>query len=153
MDELRLCTAAFFRSKGKSVITEQEFLMGVSMNMRWMPYGDAEKLLAAMIKSGAVGKDGEYVRPKFDVNSIDVPVGYKPSADILKIKQPEDVFQTLVSKAAAAGIDKKDLLSYCRTIQKKLNVDIEVAALMALRDKGVDVSADAEKVYGMVKER
>ena len=150
--ELGICAAAFFRSKGKNVVTENEFLMGVSMNNRWMPYGDAERLLSVLIAEKIVSKEGEYVRPCFDPASIDVPVGYRPPQDILGKKQ-EDVFQTLVSMAAAADIDRKDFLSSCRNVQRALDVDVEVAAVIVLRDKGTDVSKISEMVLDAVKGR
>ena len=150
--ELGICAAAFFRSKGKNVVTENEFLMGVSMNSRWMPYGDAERLLSVLISEKIVSKDGEYVRPCFDPASVDVPVGYRPPQDLLRKKQ-EDVFQTLVSMAASADIDKKDFLSSCRNVQRALDVDVEVAAVIVLRDKGLDVSKIAGSVSETVKVR
>jgi hypothetical protein len=151
-DVLRICAAAFFRSKGKNVITENEFLMGVSMNNRWMPYGEAERLLSSMISAGLVSKDGEYVRPCFDVAGVDVPVGYRPPGDILAGRS-EDVFRTLMQRASSADIDRKDFLSSCRAVQKRLGVDVEVAAVILLRDKGIDVSDLLDWVCSLVKGR
>ena len=164
-DELRLCTAAFFRSRGKTVVTENEFLMGVSMNMRWMPYSDAEKLLSLILKSGLAEKEGEYIRPKFDVGTVDVPVGYRPNTSILSIQVTEaepipapapvsaDPFQTLLAEVSKMGVDRKELLSKCRTVQKKMDIDIEAAALLVLREMGVNVSGYVEKMYRVVSER
>ena len=150
--ELRTVAAAFFRSKGKTVVTEKEFLMGVSMNLRWMPHGDAEKLLKAMMKGGAVIKEGEYIKPSFDVSEVDVPIGYRPSKDILA-GNDEDIFQTLLGLAADVMIDRKEFLAQCRSIQKKMNVEIEVAALIVLRDNGVPVNGYIEKVQEAVSKR
>ena len=47
-DEYVVCTAAFFRNKGKNVITENEFLMVISMDLHWMPYGKAKVLLGEL---------------------------------------------------------------------------------------------------------
>ena len=142
-----LCVAAFFRNKGKTVMTEQEFLMGISMNSRWMAYGDAETLLSVLLADGTMKRDGEYIRPAFDLNSIDVPVGYRPPDDLLSSRNDQtDILQLLISKAASAGIEKKEFLSYCRGIQKSLNVEIEVAALIVLRDNGADVSDMTERI-------
>jgi Uncharacterized protein conserved in archaea len=152
--ELRTVTAAFFRSKGKTVVTEKEFLMGVSMNMRWMPHSDAEKLLKAMIKNGVVVKEGEYIKPSFDVSEIDVPIGYRPSKDIIAGNDDDvDVFQTLLGLSADVMMDRKDFLAQCRSVQKKMNVEIEVAALIVLRDHGVPVSGYIEKVQEAVSKR
>ena len=152
--ELRTATAAFFRSKGKTVVTEKEFLMGVSMNMRWMPHGDAEKLLKAMIKNGTVIREGEYIKPSFDVSEFDVPIGYRPSKDILADSDENiDIFQTLLGLAADVMIDRKEFLAQCRNVQKRMNVEIEVAALTVLRDHGVPVAGYIEKVQEAVSKR
>jgi len=150
--ELRTATAAFFRSKGKTVVTEKEFLMGISMNMRWMPHGDAEKLLKAMIKDGAVVKEGEYIKPSFDISEVDVPIGYRPSKDLIAGNE-EDIFQTLLGLSADVMIDRKEFLAQCRSVQKRMNVEIEVAALIVLRDHGVPVSVYIEKVQEAVSKR
>lgn len=160
MTDIRTCVAAFFRSKGKNVMTAEEFLMGLSMNMRWMPYKDAERLLDAAVGSGILERDGEYVRPIFDLNGVDVPVGYRPPADLLSSapvpeekKMDEDVLPKLIAKAASMDIDRKDFMSYCRTIQKKMNVDIEVAAVMVLRDNGANVDELLDQVREVVSGR
>ena len=152
-DELRLCTAAFFRSRGKAVVTENEFLMGISMNMRWMPYSDAEKLLSLIIKKNLAEKDGEYIRPKFDVSTIDVPVGYRPSPAILSVPVSTDPFQALLANVSEMGVDRKELLSKCRIVQKKLDIDIEAAALLVLSEMNVDVSRYLDEMYKVVSER
>ena len=156
MDDLRLAAAAFFRNKGKNVITENEFLMDVSMSLRWMPYGAAEGLLGNLIKSGIVEKDGEYIKPKFDVSKVDVPMGYKPPASLATAKKKTDevdLFQTLLAKAAEAGIDKKDFMAGCRRLQKSMNVEIEVAAVILLRDSGVSVNAYIDETYTAISKR
>ena len=165
-DGLQLCTAAFFRSRGKTVVTENEFLMGVSMNMRWMPYSDAEKLLSLILKSGLAVKEGEYIRPKFDVGTVDVPVGYRPNASILSTSVvPEavsksavklvsaDPFQTLLAEVTKMGVDRKELLSRCRIVQKKMDIDIEAAALLVLREMDVNVSGYIDEMYRVISER
>ena len=152
-DDLRLCTAAFFRSRGKTVVTESEFLMGVSMNMRWMTYTDAETLLSLIIRKKLAEKDGEYIRPRFDVGSIDVPVGYRPPADILSVPTPTDPFQALLSDLSGFGVDRKEFLSRCRVVQKKMDLEIEAAALIVLREMNVDVTAYVDEMYRVVSER
>ncbi len=153
VDHLKIFAAAFFRSKGKGVVTENEFLMDVSMNRRWMPYGDAERVLKEMISNGSVSKDGEYIRPGFDVSGVDVPVGYRPPADLSEMFLKEDVFQTLLSRSSEIGIDKKEFLAMCRTLQKKMNIEVEAAALIVLRDHGASISVFADDVYSAVSKR
>ena len=154
MDELRLCTAAFFRSRGKTVVTENEFLMGISMNMRWMPYSDAETLLSLILKKNLAENDGEYIRPKFDVGTVDVPVGYRPPATIISVPvMSTDPFQTLLADVSKIGVDRKELLSRCRIIQKKMDIEIEAAAMIVLKEMGVNISEYIDEMYRVVSER
>jgi hypothetical protein len=155
-DELVRCAAAFLRNKGKNVVTEKEFLMGVSMDLRWMPYRDAQTLLSAMVKHGVLEKDGEYLRPLFDESAMDLPVAYRPPSELSAAAakaargtsaEPEDLFQKLMGTAEETGIPKKTFLASSNGIQKKMNVDITVAGIIVLRDHGADVSGYVGEAY------
>ena len=158
MDDLRMAAAAFFRNRGKNVVTDNEFIMTVSMDLRWMMPGEAENLLMLLSDHGHVKKDGEYVRPMFDVHATDVPLGFKPNADILKKARPKrapdgDLLAELMGIAESSGMKKKDFIVSVNAIQKRINVDIEVAALIMLRERGTDISGYADAVYGLISKR
>ena len=163
-DELRVCAAAFLRNKGKTTVTDNEFLMGVSMDFHWMPYGDAKKLLSAMIQEGVFVKSGEYLRPTFEISEVDVPVAYRPSEGILKScvakpkadpaqKNDADLLPSLMAEAMESGMEKRDFISECNILQKRLNIDILAAGLIVLRDRGVKVSDFSEKIYEAVSKK
>ena len=161
MDELRTAAAAFFRNRGKNVVTENEFRMTVSMDLRWMLPSDAGKLLSLLLDAKHVEKDGDYLRPSFDVRGVDVPLGFRPSAGILDTKVPkekiaapaDDLLSELMTKAGALSIDRKTFIVSVNAIQKRLNVDIEVAALIMLREKGADISCYYDRAYGTILSR
>ena len=158
MDDLRMTAAAFFRNRGKNVVTVTEFLMTVSMDLRWMTPTEAESLLSLLSDHGHVKKEGDYVRPTFDVHAADVPLGFRPTGDILKRTRPKrapdgDLLSELMAIAESSGIKRKDLIVSVNALQKRINVDIEVAALLMLREKGVDISGYAEKAYSLISER
>ena len=163
-DELTVCAAAFLRNKGKTTVTDNEFLMGVSMDFHWMPYGDAKKLLSAMIQEGVFVKSGEYLRPTFEISEVDVPVAYRPSEGILKScaakpkadpvqKDDADLLPSLMAEAMESGMEKRDFISECNILQKRLNIDILAAGLIVLRDRGVKVSDFSEKIYEAVSKK
>ncbi len=159
-DELTTCAAAFFRSKGKTVVTENEFLMGISIDLHWMPHKDAKMLLSSLISNKILKKDGEYLRPVFELSSVDVPVAYKPDMKIIKsaikseVKKeapaPENIFPMLVAESSELNIEKRDFISECNMLQKKLNIDIEAAGLIVLRNHGLDISEISDSVYNFV---
>lgn len=169
-NELTVCAAAFLRNKGKTVVTENEFLMGMSMDYHWMPYGDAKKLLSALIAAGIVKKNGEYVKATFELSDVDVPVAYRPSESLInsirspkpvavpkkddaKGPAPENLLPILISEAIDANMDKRDFMSSANALQKGLNIDILAAGLIVLRDAGVDIGHLTDRVYEAVSKK
>ena len=165
-DEYVVCTAAFFRNKGKNVITENEFLMVISMDLHWMPYGKAKVLLGELLSRKVLIKNGEFLKPSFEISDIDVPVAYRPSDDLVsslvqkkeerpapKAVQSDDLLPSMISAAVQNGVEKRDFISESNAVSKKLDIDMLAAALIILRDKGVDISPFTDRVYSAVKEK
>jgi hypothetical protein len=162
MDDLRLTAAAFFRNKGKNVVTESEFIMGISLDLRWVAPTDAKDVLALLLRDGHLKKDGEYLRPSFDLHDTDVPLNFRPSADLLKAagakrpaaaKQEDGILSELMAKAESLGMRKKDFIVSVNAIQKRINVDIEIASLLLLRENGIDISEYINASYELISKR
>lgn len=167
-DELTVCAAAYFRSIGKDVTTPDEFVMGTSLELKWMSPSDSKLLLAALVKAGVVVQKDGYVRPASDLGAVDLPLAYRPPKELVESlhaksqtsekkapaknnADPADVFPTLMSKAVEAGIERRDFIQNCNRIQKRLDIEIGVAGLIVLRDAGVDVSPYLDAVYDSVR--
>ena len=164
-DELTICTAAFFRNKGKSVITENEFLMVISMDLHWMPYGKAKLLLSVLLSKKILVKNGEYLKPSFEISEIDVPVAYRPSDSLISslgqakeerpVRPPapagDDLLPSMISAATEKGMEKRDFVSESNSVSKRLDIDMLAAALIVLRDNGVDIEPFADRVYDAVR--
>ena len=169
-DNLTLCASAFVRNKGKNVFTESDILMGLSMDLRWMTYSQAKAMLAAMVTAGLFERSGDMYRAAFSNNDTDVPVAYKPSRELVERIQagasapeppkaapkapetvPQDMMPILMNVAVDNGIERREFMVQCNALQRKLGIFIEVAGLYVLRDKGVDVSELADKVYESIK--
>jgi hypothetical protein len=154
-----LSAAAFFRNKGKNVVTENEFIMCISMDLRWMRPAEARDLLTLLVSEGHLENDGQHIRPTFDVHATDVPLGFRPSADILGMKRRPsgppagDVLAELMAKAESIGLKRKDLIVSANAVQKRMNVDIEIAVLLMLRENGVDISEYTGRVSELISER
>ncbi len=166
-DELETCLAALYLNKGKDVLTVKEFAMYISLDLRWMQVKDAELLMRTLIKRGLMTRSGDYLKPAVDISAIDVPVAYRPSEELingLRKVEPEpaeipaatdtvDVLNDLIQKAIETGMEKGAFISECNKVRKRTNVDMEVAALMILRDKGVDVDPYLEPVRSAILSR
>lgn len=168
-DELTVCAAAYFRSIGKDVTTPEEFVMGTSLELKWMSPSDSKLLLSAMVRAGVVTQKDGYVRPASDLGAIDLPLAYRPPKELVESlhgsksqttekapaqkKQADtaDVFPMLMKRAVEAGMQRRDFIQSCNRIQKRLDIEIGVAALIVLRDAGADVSPYLDAVYDSVK--
>ncbi len=81
--EIETCAAAFFRASGKDVVTADEFVMDASLKLKWMPPSKAKDLLRLLESEGAVSCKNSYVRLSPGLESIEVPIVYKPSAELV----------------------------------------------------------------------
>ncbi len=179
-NEIQTCAAAFFRTSGKDVTTADEFVMSASLELKWMAPSKAKKLLALLENEGAVQCKNGYVRLSPDLQGIDLPMAYKPSADLIALldkpivpkpaaakpaepkpaepkaveKAPEikDSFHVLMDVAVDAGIPRRDFIQNSNKIQRSLGIDIGAASLIALRDGGVDIGPYVDAVYKGIRE-
>lgn len=161
-DEFEICTAAFFRSKGKEVVTVKEFTMSVSLEFKWLSAKNTELLLKRLLAEGYLTKTGDYLKPGKDFSAVRIPIAYRPSEDLIKslpgtVKKPaseapqgQDIFMELMSIAEQRGISRGKFVSESNAIRKKIGVDTSVAGLIILRDNGVDVEELKDRVYTQV---
>ena len=164
-DELTVCAAAYFRSVGKDVTTPDEFVMITSLELKWMSPSDSKILLKMLLETGILNKKGDFVRTASDLSGLDIPLAYRPSQDLMgmihsgkaPVKAPEpkkdvapDMFHVLMDVAKEKGIQTKDFVPACSRIQKRLDIDIAAAALIVLRDNGVDISPYIGDVYANI---
>ena len=163
-DELTVCATAFFRSIGKDVSKPDEFVMITSLELKWMSPSDSKLLLNRLLSDGAIVKKGDYIRPATDFSGMDLPLAYKPSKELVDSlhkpatapskKNPEpDLFHVLIDVAKENGIQTKDFVPACSRIQKRLDIDIAAAALIVLRDNGIDIGPYTDKVYEGIRSR
>ena len=155
-DELTVCAAAYFRSIGKDVTTPEEFVMGTSLELKWMSPSDSKLLLSAMVRAGVVTQKDlplAYRPPKELVESLHGSKSQTTEKAPAQKKQADtaDVFPMLMERAVEAGMQRRDFIQSCNRIQKRLDIEIGVAALIVLRDAGADVSPYLDAVYDSVK--
>jgi hypothetical protein len=167
MSELQKTVAVVFNRKGKKMLSEREFINALFFELKWSdPTGsgrieakEAQRILEAGMRQGLMEITDGYVRPTFDLKTVEVPLNYKPTKDMLKElgdgapataeapkaagkadAQPQPVFSILIDDIAAkSGWNKREVVARINKVVEKFSVDAEVAALLIGRDVGVDV--------------
>jgi hypothetical protein len=151
MNELKRTVAMIFSRKGKTTMTERDFVLTASMGFRWFPPKDAQRLLDTAIEADLVTqKDGE-IAAAFDLKSVDIPVDFTPGPDVFRTRPREaDLFSQMLERMTAGSeVEEKALISRVNAVQEYMDVTIEVAALIVGRELGVDLSS----FHGDIKKR
>jgi len=169
MSELQKTVTVVFNRKGKKLLSEREFINALFFELKWAdPSGvgrieakEAQRILEAALRQGLLELSDGYVKPTFDLKSVEVSLNYKPSKDLLKElgeggsapaaaspssnqgemkAEPLPVFSVLIDDIAGkSGWNKRDVVSRINKVVERLSVDAEVAALLIGKDVGVDV--------------
>lgn len=137
-------------------MTEKEFLFGASIDLHWFPYPEAQKMLDMAKSTRLVKVEAGQLKPTFDVGSVDIPVGFSPHKDMFKnmaTGKDEGLFPRLLKEAEAHGMKRRDFISQCNRIQDHMDVDVEAASLLILKDKGVDVEPFLTEARTLVRTR
>src|SRR3989475_9924146 len=143
-DELRDAIALLFKRKGRDELSEREFVLSASMDMHWFPPRDAQRLRQLGLETKLLESQGGAIRPAFDGSAVEVPRDYIPTSAILDISTAvsEDVFLRIVDAIVAkTKTDRKSVIASVNAVQEKLDVEVEVAALVAAHQSGVDVTS------------
>jgi hypothetical protein len=168
MSELQKTVTVVFNRKGKKLLSEREFINALFFELKWAdPSGagrieakEAQRILEAAMRRGLLELSEGYVKPTFDLKTVEVPLNYKPTKDLLqeigeggsapvaaspssqkeKKVEAQPVFSVLIDDIAAkSGWNKRDVVSKINKVVERLSVDAEVAALLIGKDVGVDV--------------
>jgi len=147
MEELKKAIALLFKKKGSPQMTEKEFVFSASMDLRWFPPKDSQKLLDVAVSRGVVAlKEGE-ISPSFDVSTVDIPLDFTPTRAVFDLPAKEDFLSKILDHIMAnLDMDRKDVISRINAIQERMEVEIEVASLLAGAGLDVDMSDFVDEV-------
>ncbi len=152
MEALKRTLALLFRRKGRERMSEREFVLSASMDLRWFPPREAQRLLDLSVLKGLVTVEEGGVEPAFDLDAVEVPLHFMPTTEILQ--DASDLFDRLLDKITrAASRPRKDLAARVNSIQRGMGVYVEVAALLAGEELAVDLTSFYPEVEAMIRER
>jgi len=101
--------AAPFRHTRKDRLKKNEIVYYLAFDRKWMSIEQANTILKRALDEGLIAYDGEMLAPKFEIASIDIPVGYKPSSAVFETHDP---VSTLIDRMVReSGKSETDLVS------------------------------------------
>lgn len=133
---LRAVVAAPFRGRGEDRLVESEFVVGLSLDRGWYSPDQAARVADLAVGQGLLDRDGDALRPAFDVDAVDVPAGFAPDEDLLRTRSP---FEQVIEALVDAGHDKQQAVAGINRLQADAGLTNGAAAVLYARRRDVDV--------------
>ena len=158
VDETQIVLAFLFKRSGKTTVKESELYLPLSLELGWFTASQAHQFVQNALQQGFLQKENDHVTPSFDINSVDVPVGFKPtqtSFHIKKTQQKPDSLSQVSSDLLQKLLHhiKQHSTTSHQTLQKELekiieekNLLPEIAALILGRQHDVDITTYIDQV-------
>ena len=141
--EKAFLVATPFKKRGKKSLKISDFIFALSLDLKW---GSPEKVRALLREAeaeGMVKMDGEIVSAAFDIDAVDVPLGFKPSTEEAILDQG---IRLITSQT---GMSRKEVIALANDKQDSLKklVEMDAVVLLLAREMGLDVHDLAAKAY------
>ncbi len=152
MEGLKKTIAVLFRRKGKEILTEKEFVFSASIDMRWFSPKAAQRLLDLSLSLNLLSKNNGELRPNFDIDSVSVPMDFKPGEDVFQAKA-EDLFSDMMARLGQSSLKREELMKRLDDYALKFGIEREVAAFMLGKELEIDLEDLSSRVEDEVAKR
>ncbi len=95
---LPVTIAAPFKHTRKEQLKKNEIVYYLAFERGWMNIEQANLLLARAKEEGLIAYEGDMIRPLFDVQSIEIPLGFKPSASVFRRSDPQEELMQRIAR-------------------------------------------------------
>lgn len=156
-EDLKKVVSTPFKRKGKDEIGKRAFVFTLALDLNWFSLDEARKILEIAKKKGFLDEKNEKIFPTFEVSDADVSLSFKPNSEFIdKIKEEGENILSLVIKRIQEEEDetRKEIVSEANEIQSEMEklIDVEVAALLLAKEKGIEVSDLVNKKIAQLEE-
>ncbi len=148
MEKAKNLVAFLFQRSGKERLREKEIYMSLSYELRWLTPEKAKIFLHKCVENGLLKMEGEEYNPNFDYKNIQIPLGFTVDENIV---EEEDIFSSILKEMERGEMERETLFKEIETLQKKMNILPEVAALILAKRHGIDISPFIEKVKKIIE--
>lgn len=141
--EKAFLVATPFKKRGKNSLKISDFIFALSLDLKWGPPEKVRALLREAEAEGMVKMEGEIVTASFDTETLDVPLGFKPST------QEGILDRGIRLITSQTGMSRKEVIALANEKQDSLKmlVELDAVVLLAAREMGIDVRSLAEEAY------
>ena len=133
---LEVAVAVPFRQRGKRALGEGEFVVSLSLDREWFSPDQAKRLVDLAVGRGLLAQTDAGLEPTFAVDDVEIPDGYVPDTDILR---EQSAFERLLDAMVDGGMEKQAAVAAANETQRRLDITLEAAAVVAARREGIEI--------------
>jgi hypothetical protein len=135
---IKVTIAAPFKHTRKTGMRKNELIYYYALDRKWMSTDQANMLLNRAEEDGLLTQQNGVLSPRFDVNEIIIPIGFKPTSSVFERNDP---VQELIGRIAKArGIQETAVVSEMnRVIKEQFDGNLLPAAALVLLAKKYEV--------------
>lgn len=142
---LKQIIASLYKRKGKDILEAKEMELLISMELRWFDPNETRKLIEHAQAFGLLEEVEDGLKPNFDFNSIEIPLGFRPPKDLLPtLEQEQDsLFMQIVNHICMkTQMEPNQIIADINKKQSKFDDYILLEVLALLYAKELDVNID-----------
>jgi len=153
-DALRQLIATAFRKKGRKSLKEKDFILAISMELKWYTPGEVKKFIAAAVRRKLLlpDKSGGYTM-LFDPEKEGIGYAFQKPSLVPEGEDQKDFVADMVERISALRKSTvNEVHAGINRIRREKRLDPRVAALLAALQAGIDVSEEASALLKDVLE-
>lgn len=142
--EKEIILSFLFKRSGKESLKYSDIYLALSMDLNWFTPADAKAFVNMAIDEKLLTKKGDLIKPSFEVNKIDVPIGFSPSKLVFEekkekiVKKEEDVLNRIIKQIVKeTALSEQQVTEKINLTAKEKNIIDEVAALLLCKEHDI----------------
>ena len=151
--EKEIILSFLFKRSGKESLKFSDLYLALSMDLYWFTPADAKTFVNMALDETLLTKKGDLIKPSFDVNKINVPIGFYPSKLVFEEKKEEiskkneEVLNKLIKQIVEeTNLNEQQVAEKINIIAKEKNIIDEVAALLFCKEHDIKFDDFIEEI-------
>lgn len=144
---LRNVIAAAFRSKGRKELTRSELNYVLSFDLNWFTHEKSKQVVDTALKKGLLVEEDDKLKPSFDVENMEIPLGFKP--ELKRVLSSSSLDEIIWDIAQSSGKEVSEVTAMVNKRQEELGnvLNMEVVALLIAKSYDIDINKYIDDVW------
>jgi len=143
IQEGKIVIAFLYKRSGKNKLKETEIYLPLSLELGWFSSKESRQFIDFALKQNLLKKTEDVFIPTFDIDTINIPVGFFPSKssfETSKKELTEDIFDKIVNRIVIkTNENSQNVIKFINHIQTEKNIVPIVAALLLAIEHEVEI--------------